>query len=281
MEERRLQFEEDVETARAELEDRQNEVAHQMDECMEKMEDVQEFLYDVDGLPLSDAIAEGVRRIKYDSREIYVWDINTEEPIVGANVTVWTEDSQVYTTDIDGSTGVIDFLRDSSAYIDISADGYYTHSTSNIEDDYYLFSQPLNLTLTWVNSGDYDLTIDASDGYYFYKNRDITSAPGGETIQITQLGSDANMVIFANFYSGLPMAENAPSLTLSYGEDSATVTYAADQESTYQRYWIAGCFNGLEFTEINTVTDSRPYYSICADYEYVQEDDYEEYTEEV
>jgi hypothetical protein len=36
--------------------------------------------------------------------------------------------------------------------------------------------------LTWNYAGDFDLTVDASNGYYFYKDRDIMNAPGGENV---------------------------------------------------------------------------------------------------
>jgi hypothetical protein len=51
---------------------------------MEKLAEVEDFISELEATPFGDVITETVRMIKYDSRNIYVLDFDTNQPIAGA-----------------------------------------------------------------------------------------------------------------------------------------------------------------------------------------------------
>jgi hypothetical protein len=130
-------FEDTVEQEREQLENKQEAISWKADQLMEKLGKVQDYLNDVDGLPLDEVVAEGVRRVKYDTRTVTVVDYNTWEAVENATIEVYQDNYAYYTTDANGEAGPIDFSRDYT-YIIITAEGYSTLSTDIIEDVFFL-----------------------------------------------------------------------------------------------------------------------------------------------
>jgi hypothetical protein len=175
-------------------------------------------------------------------------------------------------TDSNGLSGEFLVYRQGWYYVTISKQGYETYTGYVIDDVIYLVKtiDPMTLTLTWNNTGDYDLSYSSSVGYSFSKNRDITSPPGGEIVTVNRFTDDANLLIYAiyfNYNDNYNMTRNPPTLTANWGDQNYVITYDGDQQSAAERYWIIACINGVEFNIVNDETSAYPSYSYCSQYD--------------
>jgi len=73
--ERKEKWDDLLQNARDNFEDRQTKAQHRIDEAMENVQPTADFIDSIDGLPLNEMVEKIVDAVKYDHQSITVYDV--------------------------------------------------------------------------------------------------------------------------------------------------------------------------------------------------------------
>lgn len=102
-------------------------------------------------------------------------------------------------------TSELQLPKDSPFYASIIAPGYTTYLDydGSVDVAYYLTKAPptIKAVFTWTAYNDIDSYVYANNGISYWRERDITNAPGGEIITVTDFVSGTKFLLTAHLYS--------------------------------------------------------------------------------